>query len=127
MANRTAYPVKTLEVSAYVVAFSFAPNGTSAVDQTSIVGRGIKSVARDAVGDFTVTLEDKWPALLGAHFTISHNADTDVVPQIASEDVGGATPKIVIRVLAGATPTDIAAHANNRIYGTLILRNSGVA
>jgi len=127
MADRTGYQAKSLDINVYALAFSFAPNGASAVDQDSIVGRGIASVTRDDTGDFTIVLEDKWYALLSAQFTISHNADTDVVAQIASEDVNGSTPKIVIRILAVATPTDIAANANNRVYGLLMLRNSGVA
>ena len=124
MANRTFHHIQAFNRGLVIIAGSFRPNGSSAVDNDDNTGKGW-SVVRDAVGDFTITLEDKYTELLSGHLTVAHNADTDVVPQWAAIDVVTAKT-LKLRILAAATPTDIASNADNRVHFTLILRNTSV-
>lgn len=110
-----------------VLGVSFAPNGTSAVDQASIRGRGVASVARTNVGLFTVTLADVYPTLLSCTATLQlATSDDKVVANIGTVDLNART--IVVRVFDISSPglADVAADANNRINLTLILKNSSV-
>lgn len=96
------------------IAGSFAPNNTSAVDQTTIKGDGIASVARSDVGKFTVTLSDAYSDYEHVGASLQLVSVADLVPQIGAVDVVTAKT-IVINILAHATPTDIAADAASRI------------
>ena len=110
-----------------VLGVSFAPNGTSAVDQASIRGRGVASVARTNVGLFTVTLADVYPTLLSCTAALQlATSDDKVVANIGTVDLNART--IVVRVFDISSPglADVAADANNRINLTLVLKNSGV-
>ena len=110
-----------------VLGISFAPNGTSAVNQASIRGRGVASVTRDNVGLFTVTLADQYPTLLSCTATLQlATSDDKVVANIGTVDLTAKT--IVVRVFDISSPglADVAADANNRINLTLVLKNSSV-
>lgn len=122
MANRNFKPIDAVSTKTHILSFSFAPNGSSAIDQTSIKGRGVASVARSAQGVFLITLADAYLALHSAQATIAMSAATDLVPQWGAIDVTTSTGgTLVLNTNAGATPTDIAANAANRVYITLHL------
>lgn len=123
MADKIFYDVQARNQGVKILTFSFKPADTSA--PTGLAGRGVASVVRDDAGDFTVTLEDAYPALLSGHLTLGLNADTDLVASFGAIDV--VTAKTVkIRLLTDATPTDLAANANNIVFVTLFLRNTSV-
>ncbi len=125
MADKIFYEIQHRNVGIKILSFSFLPNGSSAVDQDSIKGRGIASVAWTATGKFTITLADSYVALMSASFLIAMTSEADLNPQIGAVDVVTAkTIKLVI--LAAGSGTDIASNAANRVYGTLFLRNSTV-
>ena len=94
--------------------------GIDGVSDSTIRGA---TVARTGVGEYTVTLADKFHALLWAGMTVEASTAVDLVPQIKSTDVSGAKT-IVFRLLAGATPTEVAAAA--KIHFNAFLRNSSV-
>jgi len=127
MAGRTFQPLLgALDPGVVVLGISWAPNGSSAVDQTSIKGRGVASVTRDSAGTFTVLLQDVYPTLLAAVATAQLATAADIVAQVGTSTVSTNTKSIVVTLLAGASATDVAANANNRVNLLLILKNSGV-
>jgi hypothetical protein len=69
-----------------------------------------------------ITLQETYKRLLSAQATIQMTTATDLVPQIGDvSNLGTATPvTVIVRANAVATPTDIAANANNSITLTLI-------
>ena len=66
------------------------------------------TVAKTGTGEYTVTLDDKFNALMDVQLTLEAAVPVDLVPQILSTDVSG-TKEIVFSLLAGATPTDPSA------------------
>lgn len=110
-----------------VLGVSFAPNGTSAVDQASIRGRGVESVTRDNVGLFTVKLADVYPTLLACTATLQlASADDKCVANIGTVDLNARTVVVRIYDISGAALADVAADANNRVNLTFVLKNSQV-
>ena len=110
-----------------LLGISFAPNGNGAVDQTSIRGRGVASVARTNVGLFTVTLSDQYPTLLSATATLQlASADDKCAANIGTVDLAAKTIVVRLYDISAAALTDVAADANNRVNLTLVLKNSSV-
>ena len=98
--------------------FKFFPNGTSTAALT-IVGdtAQVASVIRTGTaGTFTVTMNDAYRRVVIVP-VVQHVTAADLVAQVgAITNQGGASPlSFVIRVLAGATPTDITADANSSV------------
>lgn len=125
MADRRFSPVRANGTGYVKLAFAFAPNGASA----PVLGEGCKSwvssITHSGTGQFTITLADKYSACVKASANLQLNAVADLKPQWGAIDVSGAKT-LVLNVLAVATPTDIAANANNNIFVELTLRNSSV-
>lgn len=94
--------------------------GVDGVQADSIMGA---TVARTGVGQYTVTLADKYHALMDCQLTLEAATPVDLVPQILSHDVSGAKT-IVFSLLAGATPTEVAAPC--KVHFKAFLRNSSV-
>jgi len=127
VAGRTFQPLLgALDPGVVTLGISWATNAGSAVDQTSIKGRGVASVTRDSAGTFTVLLQDVYPTLLAAVATAQLATAADIVAQVGTSTVSTNTKSIVVTLLAGASATDVAANANNRVNLLLILKNSGV-
>lgn len=94
--------------------------GVDGVASSTIKGA---SVVRSGVGQYTVTLEDKYYALMDLQLTLKAATPVDLVPQQLSDDVAGAKT-IVFSLLAGATPTEVAAPCV--VNFKAFLRNSAV-
>jgi hypothetical protein len=99
----------------------FLAGGTDGVKSCDIKGA---TCARTGVGEYTVTLTDKFAALMDCQLTLEAATAVDLVPQIKSHDVSSAKT-IVFRLLAGATPTEVAAAST--VHFKAFLRNSSVA
>lgn len=126
MAARNFAPVRALARELILIEGSFAPNGSSAVSATSRQGLGF-TVARTSEGLFTVTLSDKFAALVAAKATLQLTTAAGSFCQIGVVDLSAKT--IQIRVWdpahAGAPAVgDIAADAGNRINFSFVLQNS---
>jgi hypothetical protein len=124
MANRNLTRSQVLNRGEVIICGSFAPNGAGAVDAASNKGIGW-SVARTGVGAFTVTLEDKWIAVLSGQAQLQLAAVAGQVAQLGATDVTSAKT-VEVRVVDTATglTADVAADANNRIHFELRLKNS---
>jgi hypothetical protein len=105
-----------------VLAATALSGGVDGVSSDSILGA---SVARTGVGEYTITLENAYSALMSCNLTLQAATAVDLVPQIKSHDVTSASQTIVFRLLAGATPTEVAAVAV--VHVNILLRNSSVS
>lgn len=124
MANRNFDMVQGLGKGVKVISGSFAPNGSSAVSAASNKGKGW-SVARTSAGLFTLTLQDAYVALLGAHAQLQLTTADDKYCQIGVVDVVSAkTVQIRVWDVSGAAVADVSAAAGNRINFILWLSNS---
>ena len=115
--------IKASEHGLEVITGSFAPNGSSALDQSSVKGVGF-SVAYTSTGLYTITLQDVYASLVSATATFQMATATDVKPQFGAYVAASKT--LVLRSIAVASVTDIAANANNRISFVLVLKKSDV-
>ncbi len=125
MANRMTNEVRALHQDFVLVAGSFAPNGSSAVAASSRKGRGF-SVARTDVGEFTLTLSDKYPNLISAVATLQQATAGDQFLQVGEYDEDAKTIVITAIDASGAAAADVAADANNRVNFVLVFQNSTV-
>lgn len=98
----------------------FLAGGVDGVSSSTIRGA---TAERTGVGEYTVTLDAKFNALMCCHLQVEAATPIDLVPQILSTDVSGAKT-IVFSLLAGATPTEVAAPLT--IHFNAFLRNSSV-
>lgn len=124
MAARNLAPVRAINRELVPVVGSFAPNGSSAVDEDDNIGLGW-SVARDDVGIFIVTLSDKWSALVSAQaqLQLESGGIDSWFATVSDVDLDAGTIEIRIVDEAGAE-TDVAADAQNRIHFTFWLSNT---
>jgi hypothetical protein len=100
----------------------FFPQGASNPTTTAQDIKGVASIVRNGgAGEWLITLQDTYKRLLSAQATIQMVSATDLVPQVATVANVGTTSAVtvIVRALAGATPTDIAANANNSVMLSL--------
>lgn len=67
---------------------SFAPNGSSAISQASIKGKGIASVERTGVGCYLLKLADRYPDYRALIATLQLNAAANQQAQIGNVNIG---------------------------------------
>lgn len=124
MAQRTYLPgPQVLSRKPKMLNIRFFPAGTSNPTTSAQDIKGVASIVRNGTaGVWLITLQDSYKRLLSAQATIQMTTATDLVPQIGDvANLGTATPvTLIVRANAVATPTDIAANANNSITVTLI-------
>jgi hypothetical protein len=111
---------------------SFAPNGTSTIDQDSITpGCGIESVTWSATGIYTIVFRKAYAEFVGpvGAPAVMLNAVADTFAQWGAftPAADGEPASIVLNVITAGVAANIAAHANNRIGFCLAFRHSGVA
>lgn len=128
MADRITTDVQSLEKRPYILAGSFQPNGSSAIDATTVRGKGF-TVAYTSTGLYTVTVADSYAALISGTVTLQLNAVADTYLQLT----GAIDPtsrswtfKISNYDISGTGVADIANHANAWIHFSLVLRNSSI-
>lgn len=107
MANRNFSRVQGLNKELKLIAgtFSIAASGGAA---TKTQGLGY-TVAKSGTGVYTITLDDRYNALVAATATVQAATAADLVAQAVSSDVTAATPTVVLRLNAGAVATEPAA------------------
>ena len=122
MAEKIFFDVQALNPHVKIIAGTFKPNGSSAIDNTVNAGAGW-TVAYTATGKYTITLDDKYPGLLSAQCSLQHNGAGDKKVHWGVIDVSSAKTLVIFNI-AGASAADLAAHQYNLIHFTLILRNT---
>ncbi len=106
MANRNFNRRQSLEKEVKDLYLKVSIGATGAPTISS--GYGIASIARNAAGDYTITLSDKYASL--KHFEVTHLSSSaqDLNFQLHSEDVASAKT-IRFLCLTGATATEVAS------------------
>lgn len=96
--------------------------GASTSDVTKTYSLGVATIARTNTGTHTITLSDKWKALVGFSACIEDaTTPDDWEVQVVSEDVASAKT-INIAIFKGGTAADITT--DEKIYINLKLLNS---
>jgi|TARA_R110000772_G_scaffold56813_1_gene129123 hypothetical protein len=121
MSTNIFFDAQALNPGVKIVAGTFKPNGTSAIDNTVNKGAGW-TVARTAVGKFIVTLDSVYPGLLSAQVSLQHNGAGDKKVHWGAIDIAAKTLEIFSITTASAA--DLAAHAQNHVHFVLFLRNT---
>ena len=100
----------------------FFPDTANAPTTTAQDIKGVASIARSAQGVFLITMKSAHKRLLTAQATVQLSTAADLVAQFGDvSNLGTSTATtVVVRLNAGATPTDMAANANNSVSVTLI-------
>ena len=127
MAGKIEDTILTIGKKRTALNLRFFPQGTSNPTVNPFDSRGIASVVRNGTaGEFLITLNDTWRRLTAITATVQMATATDLVPQVATvANFGTSTaPTIILRLLAGATPTDMAANANNSVSVELVVCDS---
>ncbi len=128
MTQRTQYEsATTLDRKVREINLTFYPQGTSntaytVAAGTLVGGKGVASVARNSTaGEWLITLADPYKRLLSRYGSVQMATATDLHLQFATIANLGTTSAVtvLVRALAGATPTDIAANSNNSVSVTL--------
>ncbi len=123
--QKDTYAVVSLCPGTVLVPFSFAPNGSSAVTQSTIIGdRAIASVTRAGVGDFDIVVRDDYAVVLGFLPSVQLATTADVT--VSDWDYAPTTNTLRIQVRSGGSAADIAANANNRVGGFLVCKNTSL-
>ena len=130
MASKIFYGVQAAQPSMKIIAGTFKPNGSSAIDNTANAGTGF-TVERTGTGQYTVTLDESYPGLISAQATAALNTAADTYMQITGAHDVTTNKTIVFTALVtsgtgASTATDIAAHAHNHVHFCLFLRNTSL-
>jgi hypothetical protein len=137
MSSRSLKRGLTNGVQRKTLVFRFFPQGTSQTPLTTAAGTlrdpggVVANVTRTSTaGKFLVTMVDPYYRVIDVRPSVQLNGDTtDLTAQWgAVTNEGTALPlQFVVRLLAGATNTDMAANANNSVSVTLEVEDSSAA
>lgn len=97
--------------------------GASGAPTLTRDGDAVASVVRDAQGQFTITLQDKYVAFLGMTATLESTSAEDLTIQVNQEDVAAAK---TIEVITHAAATDTDPADGTAIHFAFELKNSTV-
>lgn len=121
MANRTFNPPRALEKELITIVGRIPLSAAAAVGTK--VGRGY-TVAKTATGEYTVTLQDNYMALIGFSFTVIGTGTIVTVPELKSESV--TTGSFVIKTVTRSTGATADTAVAFDLCFTAHLRNSSV-
>ena len=86
---------------------SIGASGAPTISTALKSGRYINSIARNAAGEYTITLDDKYYELINFHVVQEYANNQDLNFQVLAEDVDGAkTIKFACKSAAAAVVTD---------------------
>lgn len=118
--------IKNTTRNARLIAFTLAPQG--AATPKIISGTGIKSVSRTSAGLYVVNFAHAYRFLIDAQLTLQFSAITQLWGTYAGLNVkasGTGKQSATISLFNSAgTATDMAANANNLIYGEIFVQNA---
>ena len=121
------WPLYSSVVKGDLACFSFYTNGSSDPSNTTALGKQVGTVARTSAGKFTLTLTNRFPAIVGVFPAVGTAADdVDLYPQA---DLSGyaASGTIIVKLKTGATNTDLAAGTNNMVSLLVLFGQSGLS
>ena len=120
---------KVLSLKPYTLNITFYPDGTSNPTYSAQDTKGVASLVRNGTaGEWLITLQDTYKRLVSKLGSIQMATAADLTFQFATiANVGTASNvTVLVRALAVATATDIAADANNSVSVQLNFDDSDV-
>ncbi len=124
MADRNFISQFSYSFERQVVSLMAAITQSSGPAFSSNAPRAGITMTRVSTGVYDLALADSYAALISASIMIQATSAADLQPQIVSSDVTSAK-KVRIRIIAGATPTDLAD--TDKLFVRLDLRNSSLS
>jgi hypothetical protein len=119
------------------ISFRFYPQGTSTTPFTSAAGtlrdpgRHVNNVTRTGTaGVFTVTMNERARRVIAIHPDVqlsANNVDLGAQAGDVSNEGTNNPLTFVIRLMTGATSTDMSANANNSVSVTVEIEDSAAA
>lgn len=135
--ERRLVPKKTGGVKRRSLSFRFFPASTSTTPMTSVAGTlddpgaMVDNVTRTSTaGVFTVTMRDPAFKVIAIHPSVQLAANNvDLYAQVGAISNDGTASALAfnIRLMTGATATDMASNTNNSVFVTLEVEDSGGA
>lgn len=125
MSSKGFKPIKANGNAARLVTFQVLPNGTDPPTIGENPDKVLASVARSAEGVYLLTLNDTFLALRSVHCQVQLNAAADTQVQITGATTVATTKTIPITILTAGVAADVAAHANNILHFTAVMRDGG--
>jgi len=116
MASRNFSRVQGLNKELKLIAGQFS-------DAAKVQGLGY-SVANTATGQYTITLEDKYSALISGTMTVEADTGEDIKCVIISHDVTASSPVIVVETQTAGSAADLVG--DDAVHFLLVLQNSSV-
>ena len=111
---------ETLHTGVVVVKGRFRFNTAS--DPTSIIGRGISSVAHSATGVWTVTLDSEFQNAVGLESVVATlELDAAANTHLQTGAFTASAGTLVVRAHTGGSLADIAAGSNNGNWCHLVI------
>lgn len=116
MASRSFTRMQALNKEVKVIAGQFTHSA-------KVQGLGY-TVSSDGSGQYTITLDDKYSALLACTATIQAASAQDMKVTVISHDVTAASPTIVVEVDTAGVASDLAG--SEAVHFCLVLQNSSI-
>lgn len=113
---------KTLEVAPIDLAGTITIGASGAVSSFSM--RGVSSVVRNSAGNYTVTLDQPYNALLAFHMGVQSASPQSIGGQLASYNLASGTQTLTVNTQAAGVATDPTS--GTVLYLLLRLSNSSV-
>lgn len=121
MANRYMHQMSYVPIKGYttlVAVIDIGATGAPTIGTELKNARYITSIARNAAGEYTITLDDQYYELISFNVMQQLASNQDLHFQILAEDVDGAKT-IKFACKTGATSTDPTQNSKLRIMITL--------
>ena len=109
-----------------IVFGTFYPQNTSAPTVNENQTRGVSSITRTGAGVFLIALKHPYKRLVSKECSVQLSTAADLKAQFGDiSNVGTSSAvTVVLRLIAVATETDMAADANNSVSFTLAFADS---
>lgn len=114
----------SLEKQIVELFFKFAVGASGAPTLDALNSKGIKSVARNSAGNYTVTLQDQYSKFLSLDAKELGASGIPAAPVVGvvSQAVGNSTPTVVVQFSSGGVATD--PDSGSTIHGKIALGNT---
>jgi hypothetical protein len=125
MADRIFEPLRSFIKEGILIAGSFRPNGTGAVDNALNTGLGF-TVARTGVGVFLVTFDDRFASVIRKFTELALDVVAARGTMVTALDLSAKTMEITILNTSTGAAADVASDPLNVVSFEVFFKNSTV-
>lgn len=118
------YVAESGEAGTCTLTVTFTVGATGAVPAALTRQKGIASVVRNGVGDYTVNLSERWLALLSASATVvgATSSTTGKSYDVITNSVNAAAPLVRYQMLANGAGTAAEVAQNDVLTFTIVVK-----